>query len=73
MTLLDISLGWNLKGGISLSQEQQSCLRFSLEEAIWFKKGQEVEELLSISLDPHITIQEQEQYVLIRGSFGFNR
>jgi stage VI sporulation protein D len=51
-----------------LSQEQQSCLRFSLEESIWFKKGQEVEELLSISLDPHITIQEQEQYVLIRGS-----
>jgi stage VI sporulation protein D len=51
-----------------LSQEQQSCLRFSLEEAVWFKKGQEVEELLSISLDPHITIQEQEQYVLIRGT-----
>ncbi|MCC5801374.1 stage VI sporulation protein D [Rossellomorea vietnamensis] len=51
-----------------MSQEQQSCLRFSLEESIWFKKGQEVEELLSISLDPHITIQEQEQYVLIRGS-----
>ncbi|WP_409251537.1 stage VI sporulation protein D [Bacillus sp. SCS-153A] len=51
-----------------MSQEQQSCLRFSLEEAVWFKKGQEVEELLSISLDPHITIQEQEQYVLIRGT-----
>jgi stage VI sporulation protein D len=51
-----------------LSQEQQSCLRFSLEESIWFKRGQEVEELLSISLDPHITIQEQEQYVLIRGT-----
>ncbi|EDL64670.1 stage VI sporulation protein D, putative [Bacillus sp. SG-1] len=43
-------------------------MRFSLEEAVWFKKGQEVEELLSISLDPHITIQEQEQYVLIRGT-----
>ncbi len=51
-----------------MSQEQQSCLRFSLEESIWFKKGQELEELLSISLDPHITIQEQEQYILIRGS-----
>ncbi|MFD2681460.1 LysM peptidoglycan-binding domain-containing protein [Bacillus seohaeanensis] len=51
-----------------MSQEQQSCLRFSLEESIWFKRGQEVEELLSISLDPHITIQEQEQYVLIRGT-----
>jgi stage VI sporulation protein D len=72
MTLSYISLVWNLKGGISLSQDQQSCLRFSLEESIWFKKGQEVEELLSISLDPHITIQEQEQYVLIRGTLDLS-
>ncbi|WP_335869166.1 stage VI sporulation protein D [Bacillus sp. 2205SS5-2] len=50
-----------------MTQGQPSCLRFSLEESIWFKRGQEVEELRSISLDPHITIQEQEQYVLIRG------
>ncbi|MCA1056334.1 stage VI sporulation protein D [Rossellomorea aquimaris] len=55
-----------------MSQDQQSCLRFSLEESIWFKKGQEVEELLSISLDPHITIQEQEQYVLIRGTLDLS-
>ncbi|MGE8206072.1 LysM peptidoglycan-binding domain-containing protein [Heyndrickxia sp. NPDC080065] len=48
--------------------QSQSSLRFSLEESVWFKKGQEVEELLSISLDPHITIQEQEQYVQIIGS-----
>ncbi|MEI5905659.1 hypothetical protein WAK64_01085 [Bacillus spongiae] len=48
-------------------QGQPSCLRFSLEESVWFKRGQEVEELRSISLDPHITLQEQEQYVLIRG------
>ncbi|MBS4173723.1 stage VI sporulation protein D [Bacillus sp. FJAT-49736] len=47
--------------------ENQSSLRFSLEESVWFKRGQEVEELLSISLDPHITIQEQEQYVVIQG------
>jgi stage VI sporulation protein D len=72
MTLSYISLVWNLKGGISLSHDQQSCLRFSLEESIWFKKGQEVEELLSISLDPHITIQEQEQYVLIRGTLDLS-
>ncbi|KQL53384.1 hypothetical protein AN964_07675 [Heyndrickxia shackletonii] len=47
--------------------ENQSSLRFSLEESVWFKRGQEVEELLSISLDPHITIQEQEQYIIIQG------
>jgi stage VI sporulation protein D len=51
-----------------LSQENQSCLRFSLEESLWFRKGQEVEELVSISLDPDITIQENDQYVTIRGS-----
>ncbi|MEO2074642.1 MAG: stage VI sporulation protein D [Bacillus sp. (in: firmicutes)] len=56
------------KGGVALSQENQSCLRFSLEESLWFRKGQEVEELLSISLDPDITIQENDQYVTIRGS-----
>ncbi|WP_017551079.1 LysM peptidoglycan-binding domain-containing protein [Heyndrickxia faecalis] len=48
--------------------QNQSSIRFSLEELIWFKKGQEVEELLSISLDPHITIQELKQYVVIKGN-----
>lgn len=51
-----------------MSQESPSCLRFSLEESLWFRKGQEVEELVSISLDPDITIQENDQYVTIRGS-----
>ncbi|OIK16953.1 stage VI sporulation protein D [Bacillus sp. MUM 116] len=51
-----------------MSQENQSSLRFSLEESLWFRKGQEVEELVSISLDPDITIQENDQYVTIRGS-----
>jgi stage VI sporulation protein D len=57
-----------MKGGVALSQENQSSLRFSLEESLWFRKGQEVEELVSISLDPDITIQENDQYVNIRGS-----
>ncbi|MED1204818.1 stage VI sporulation protein D [Heyndrickxia acidicola] len=48
--------------------QNQSSLRFSLEESIWFKRGQEVEELLSISLDPEISILEQEEYILIQGS-----
>jgi stage VI sporulation protein D len=57
-----------MKGGVALSQENLSSLRFSLEESLWFRKGQEVEELVSISLDPDITIQENDQYVTIRGS-----
>jgi stage VI sporulation protein D len=51
-----------------LTQDNLSCLRFSVEESIWFQKGQEVGELLSISLDPDISIQEDEQYVSIRGA-----
>jgi stage VI sporulation protein D len=56
-----------LKGGNILSQEQQQ-LRFSVEESVWFQKGQEVSELLSISLDPDISIHEHEQYISIRGA-----
>ncbi|MDX5474818.1 MAG: stage VI sporulation protein D [Bacillaceae bacterium] len=51
-----------------MSSEQQSCLRFSVEESVWFQKGQEVSELMSISLDPEIQIFDQDQYVSIRGA-----
>ncbi|WP_027409486.1 stage VI sporulation protein D [Anoxybacteroides tepidamans] len=47
---------------------EQSYLRFSLEESIWFKKGQEVAEFLSISLDPVISVDEYEHYITIRGA-----
>lgn len=51
-----------------MTQDNLSCLRFSIEESIWFQRGQEVSQLLSISLDPNISIQEDEQYVSIRGA-----
>ncbi|MFE8696903.1 stage VI sporulation protein D [Cytobacillus sp. FJAT-53684] len=51
-----------------MSQENPSCLRFSLEESVWFQKGQEVLDLISISLDPDIFIQENDQYVTIQGA-----
>ncbi|WP_078545301.1 stage VI sporulation protein D [Litchfieldia alkalitelluris] len=51
-----------------MTSENQSFLRFSVEESVWFQKGQEVSELVSISLDPNIVIQEHEQYVSIRGA-----
>ncbi|MBM7620478.1 stage VI sporulation protein D [Bacillus tianshenii] len=51
-----------------MSSEQQSCLRFSVEESVWFQKGQEVAELISIALDPDIQIYDQDQYVSIRGA-----
>ncbi|KEK26385.1 stage VI sporulation protein D [Bacillus gaemokensis] len=42
-------------------------LRFSLKESVWFQKGQEVEELLSISLDPDVEIEELDYEVIVRG------
>ncbi|MCP8967331.1 stage VI sporulation protein D [Ectobacillus ponti] len=44
-----------------------ASLRFSLKESVWFQKGQEVAQLLSISLDPDITIQERDYEVVIKG------
>jgi stage VI sporulation protein D len=57
-----------MKGGVALSQGNPSFLRFSLEESVWFQKGQEVADLISISLDPNIFIKENEQYVTIQGA-----
>ena len=51
-----------------MSYGNQSYLRFSLEESVWFQRGQEVDELISMSLDPNIAIHESEQYVTIKGS-----
>ncbi|USD15910.1 stage VI sporulation protein D [Priestia megaterium] len=51
-----------------MPQDNLSCLRFSVEESVWFQKGQEVSQLLSISLEPQVSIQEYDQYVSIRGA-----
>jgi stage VI sporulation protein D len=45
----------------------QSYLRFSLEESVWFQKGQEVGELFSLAIDPNVTIVENDQYINIKG------
>lgn len=46
----------------------QSYLRFSVEESVWFQTGQQVAELISISLEPDISIREHDQYVSIKGA-----
>ncbi|MGM7636510.1 stage VI sporulation protein D [Bacillus sp. Hm123] len=50
-----------------MTSQDQSYLRFSLEETIRFDRGQEVEELYSISLDPQIQMEEQDQFVRLHG------
>lgn len=50
-----------------MAADQHTSLRFSLKESVWFQKGQEVEELLSISLDPDVVIEELDYEVIVRG------
>ncbi|MDL4841689.1 stage VI sporulation protein D [Aquibacillus rhizosphaerae] len=44
-----------------------SVFTFDLNESLWFKKGQEVDEIMGISLEPEISIQEFDDYVSVRG------
>lgn len=51
-----------------MSEDHTSSLRFSLEESVWFQRGQEVEELYSISLEPNVSAHHVEQYVILKGT-----
>jgi stage VI sporulation protein D len=50
----------------------QSKLRFSIEESVWLKKGQEVAEVYALSLDPEITITEESGQISITGALVLN-
>lgn len=50
-----------------MTQDHSTKLSFSIEESVWLNKGQEVDEIVSLSLDPEITVQEIGDYVYIRG------
>ncbi|QSS99128.1 stage VI sporulation protein D [Pontibacillus sp. ALD_SL1] len=50
-----------------MTYEEQNVFSFHLNESLWFKRGQEVEEFMGISLEPDISIQEYEDSVSIRG------
>ncbi|UOE93335.1 stage VI sporulation protein D [Alkalihalobacillus sp. LMS39] len=50
-----------------MTQDHPSKLSFSIEESVWLNKGQEISEVLSMSLDPDITIEESADHVFIRG------
>lgn len=50
-----------------MSQSSNKELRFSIDETIWLKEGQEAEEILSLALEPDITIEENRSHVLIKG------
>ncbi|WP_062047909.1 stage VI sporulation protein D [Bacillus sp. JCM 19034] len=50
-----------------MSFEHPSKLSFSIEESVWLNKGEEVEEVLGMSLEPEIVIEERDHHVYIRG------
>lgn len=55
-----------MRGGVCLSNDQ-TVFSFELDESLYFERGQEVEEIVGISLDPEISIQAFNEYISIRG------
>lgn len=55
------------EGRKSYLVNEQSVFRFDLNESLYFEKGQEVDEIMGISLEPEISIQELNDYISIRG------
>ncbi|HET7522450.1 MAG TPA: stage VI sporulation protein D [Bacillales bacterium] len=51
-----------------MAEEESKTLRFSIEESVWLNKGREVDEVLSMSLEPDISIVENKHYVSVRGA-----
>ncbi|HET7658580.1 MAG TPA: stage VI sporulation protein D [Bacillales bacterium] len=51
-----------------MAEDSPNRLRFSIEESVWLNKGQEVDEIISMSLEPDISIVENKHYVSVRGS-----
>ncbi|MBA2173430.1 stage VI sporulation protein D [Halobacillus locisalis] len=49
-------------------QNQQNVFSFYLDESLWFKEGQGVRELIGISLEPEITIEEAGDEVRLKGT-----
>ncbi|WP_100373657.1 stage VI sporulation protein D [Bacillus sp. FJAT-45037] len=50
-----------------MTQEHPTKLSFSIEESVWLNKGQEVQEIVGMSLEPDITIEEKDHHVYIKG------
>lgn len=48
-------------------EKKDNYISFDVNETLYFEHGQEIEEMLSISLDPDISLQMYEAYVQIRG------
>lgn len=56
-----------MEGGNGMANRSDSKLRFTIEESVWLRNGQEVAEVLSLSLNPEIAIEEVSEQILIKG------
>src|SRR5690625_3870331 len=55
------------KEGSNHMFDDQEIFSFELEETLYFERGQEVSEMVGISLDPTISIHSHNDYVSIKG------
>jgi stage VI sporulation protein D len=55
-----------------MANRPDSKLRFTIEESVWLRNGQEVADIFSMSLNPEITIEESNEQVLIKGYLYLN-
>jgi len=55
-----------------MSQSSSQDLRFSINESVWLKNGESAEDVLSMALEPDITIEENPHYVSIKGELLLN-
>lgn len=44
-----------------------NVISFDVNEVLYFEKGQEIAEMLSISLEPEVSIQSYDHYIQVRG------
>lgn len=53
-------------------ENNKDFIAFNLDESLYFEHGQEISEMVSISLDPDITLERQETYAQISGVIVLN-
>ncbi|WP_176554275.1 stage VI sporulation protein D [Bacillus sp. Marseille-P3800] len=54
-----------------MSQEQSSALTFSIEDSVWLNKGQQIDEIIGMSLTPEISVMQMDDHVTIQGGLRF--
>ncbi|WP_078391834.1 stage VI sporulation protein D [Shouchella patagoniensis] len=54
-----------------MTQEQSSTLTFSIEDSVWLNKGQQIDEILGMSLTPEIYVNQDGEHVTIKGGLRF--